>query len=234
MLDAHAHLTSPPAQPHPAGIVGWIVPGVDLKSEVLAAQLDADDSRIHAALGLHPWHLPESPEALQEQLEQLGAAAAARRPCAIGETGLDKGWRAAPRPIQLQALRGQVQLAVALELPLILHCVRSHGACLSILREEGLRTGGMVHDFCGPPEMIPDWLDAGFLLSISPRGMDHDAVTRAIPGEALLLETDDAGPELLPSVCARLAEARGLSPEELARQTEANARRLFRLGPRRA
>lgn len=220
MFDAHAHLASVPDQPGS----GWIVPGITPRSESLARELLAADPRLHAALGLHPWHLPE---ALDEALAELDALAASRRPIAIGETGLDKGRRGAARALQKRAFTHQVRLAKRLDLPLILHVVRSHGACLDRLDEEGFAGGGMVHDFQGPREVIPRWVAAGFHLSISPRGQGKQLLIAAIPADRLLVETDDAGPEALPGVLERVARARGESIDAVDAQTEANARRLF-------
>lgn len=219
MFDAHAHLTEVP----PEG-AGWIVPGVDLASEALARLLVADP-RVRAATGLHPWHLPASVPELLPQLVALEAAIQERRPCAIGETGLDKSWRGKPMAVQRAAFEAQVALARRLELPLIIHCVRAHGGCLERLAD--VPHGGMVHDFAGPREMIGPWVEAGFFLSISPRNLGNRAVIAGIPGERLLIETDDAGPERLTEVAAAVAEARGVTVEDLAAITESNARRLF-------
>jgi len=219
VLDAHAHLDSVPPSGGP-----WVVPGVDLASEARARRLVADP-RVIAAIGLHPWYLPETVEELAAPLAALEAAIAARPPCAIGETGLDKGRRGKPLPVQRAAFAAQVAIAARLELPLILHCVRAHGGCLDLLG--GFPHGGMVHDFAGPTEVIGRWVEAGFFLSISPRNLDHGAVIAAIPADRLLVETDDAGPERLAEVVAAVARHRGVTDDEVAELTESNARRLF-------
>ncbi|MCP4868793.1 MAG: TatD family hydrolase [Proteobacteria bacterium] len=219
MFDAHAHLESVPE----VG-TGWIVPGVDLDSAPLAARL-AQDPRVEAGIGLHPWYVPPVAD-LPAQLELLEQAIEARRPCAIGETGLDRTWRAKPRKReQRAAFEAQIAIARRLELPLIIHCVRAHGACLERLAD--FPHGGMVHDFGGPMEMLGPWVEAGFYLSISTRNLGLESVVAAIPSERLLIETDDAGPERLPEVAAAVAAARGVSVEEIAAITESNARRLF-------
>ncbi len=229
MFDAHAHLMDLPPLPHPAGVTGWIVPGVDLAGESRAATLEAADERVRAAVGLHPWYLPSTVDELKPRLRALEATIAVRRPCAIGETGLDKGRRGGAKDVQRAAFAAQVELAGRLGLPLILHCVRAHGACLDVLRQAGFAGGGMVHDFGGPREMIGPWVEAGFFLSISPRSMGHGAVVSAIPGERLLVETDDEGIDRLPEVVAAVAAHRGVEPGDVAAITEANARRLFSL-----
>ena len=221
MIDAHAHLVQAPP---PCDVEAWVIPGVHGAADAL------DDPRCVAAVGLHPWHLPDSERALDDALAALDPGSA----IAIGETGLDKGRRGGPMELQRRAFRHQLRLAAENDLPLILHVVRTHGACLAEIRDAERDTGaslrGMVHDFGGPTEVVRGWVDAGFFLSVSPRGLDRPAAIRAIPGERLLIETDDEGWEKLPHVCAEVARIRGLLPEDVAAITAENARRLFRFG----
>jgi TatD DNase family protein len=226
VFDAHAHLDEAPPAGTPLGISGWILPGVSAARDADSAALAAADSRLVAAAGLHPWYLPDA-EGLDDALRVLQSRIDGGSACAVGETGLDKGRRAGPREVQLRAFRAQLAMAARASLPLILHVVRSHGRCLEEIAAAGSGLGGMVHDFQGPLQMVGPWVQAGFLLSISPRGRDKDAVIAAIPAEHLLLETDDEGWQQLPELCALAAGLRGVAPAELAAQTEANARRLF-------
>jgi TatD DNase family protein len=237
LFDAHAHLDELPANPHPLGIRGWIVPGVDVAAARQAAEWVAADGRIVAALGLHPWYLPAGREALETVLAELEETArawalAGRPAVAIGETGLDAGrrGRALDADVQREAFRAQLRLAARLGLPLVVHCVRAHGACVELIEKEGFSGGGMVHDFGGARETVAPWVAAGFALSISPRALGRGArfeeTVRAIPGDCLLVETDDAGTERLPAVVAWLARVRGEAVSELAARTEESARRL--------
>ncbi len=243
MIDAHAHLGAAPA----AGD-GWLIPGVDGATDAAAARL-ATDSRVWRAVGLHPWYLDGD---LDAKLAALRARVT-DDVVAIGETGLDAMRRAGPRDRQERAFRAQIRLAMEHGLPLILHVVRRHGACLDVLAAEGFLDGdggvgggdggagggdggaggarprGMVHDFGGPAEMIGPWVAAGFCLSISPRSVVKEhrrGLVAAIPDEALLIETDDFGPDRLGAVAAWVADARGVPVERLTAQTDANLRRL--------
>lgn len=237
MFDAHAHLTALPPSGHP--VTGWVLPGLDADQDAANEQLAAD-RRVHRAVGLHPWFLP-APDALPAALDALDARS--RGAVAIGETGLDKLPRAAPRPVQEAAFRAQSALAAHLGVPLILHVVGRHGACLEVLREVGFPedVGGMVHDFGGPEEVVSEWVAAGFMLSISPRSfVDRDAAVgvirpsriamlRRIPRDMLLVETDEFGIDRLPVVIAAVSRALDWPAADVADQTERNARRLFRL-----
>jgi len=219
LIDAHAHLTSVPVEG-----AGWVIPGVNAASEARAAEL-IRDPRCVAAVGLHPWYLPA--DGLDVALDAVDATCDRRRVVAIGETGLDKGRRGGPMDLQRRAFHRQLEIAARRDLPVILHVVRTHGACVAAARDAGVR--GMVHDFGGPEEMVKPWVDAGFFLSVSPRGLGRPGAVRAIPGERLLIETDDEGPERLVEVCAEVARIRGVRPADVAAVTAANARRLFGL-----
>ncbi len=228
MVDAHAHLDVSPPSGRPEGVGGWVVPGVDAGRDANTLQLSGSDPRLYAAAGLHPWYLPPD-ECLGEELASLQARVGAGGIVAIGETGLDKGRRAGPRNVQRMAFRAQLEMASRAGLPLILHVVRSHGACLEEVGRFDGQLSGMVHDFQGPIEMITPWLTAGFMLSISPRALGKEEVIRSIPARSLLLETDDEGWQQLPKLCEVLARIRGVEVGELARQTDLNARALFGL-----
>jgi TatD DNase family protein len=225
VFDAHAHLDQVPSN---SDVSGWIVPGVTLHDEELLSHL-SQDPRVFTALGLHPWYLPEDPSALHDLLEHLEHVLANRPVIAIGETGLDKGPRAGAMQLQKSAFQAQIRLAQKHELPLIIHCVRTHGACIQTLRDEGFTGVGMVHDYSGPLEMIPRWIEAGFWLSISPRGMNRTEVIKEIPSKRLLIETDEASPESLHEVCRNVAKARTMTPTSVGDLTESNLRQLMNL-----
>jgi TatD DNase family protein len=221
VFDAHAHLHAPP----PPGIHGAVLPGVHASPHAPALLADP---RVVPALGLHPWHLSDDIDRTLVRLEELVEATVPR---AIGETGLDRSRRGAPRALQERAFAAQIALARRRSLPLILHVVRSHGACLEALR--GFPFGGMVHDFQGPVEEVRRWVRAGFALSISPHGLDKTALIAAIPEPWLLVETDELGCERLGEVVAAVAAARGVRPEDVAEVTERNARRVLAVPARR-
>lgn len=230
MFDAHAHLDSVPDFNSSGGIAGWILPGVSAARDANSQRLAVSDPRLHVAAGLHPWYLPAASD-LEQELAALQARVDEGGILAIGETGLDKGRRAGPRDLQRVAFRAQLQMASRTRLPLILHVVRSHGACLDEIAKVSGDLFGMVHDFQGPVETIDSWVAAGFMLSVSPRAQEKEKMIQSIPAQFLLLETDDEGWRKLPALCATVAHIRGVEPVDLGMRTESNARRLFGLSP---
>ena len=165
---------------------------------------------------------------------------------AIGEVGLDYYWEEnPPRDFQQQVLRQQLALVQELVLPVIIHDREAHADTLSIVREFPGVTG-VFHCFSGSPEMARELLQMGWYLGFdgpvtyknAKRAPEVAAVT---PPELMLIETDspymtpvpyrgkrnDSGYVYL--VAEKLAAWKGLAPEELARITTENGKRLFRI-----
>ena len=227
-----------------AGVSLVLDPGCDLPSSQKAAALAETYPHVYAAVGVHPEHCAGFGEAALSALRQL-----AERPkvIAIGEIGLDYYWAEnPPRDFQQMVFRKQLALAEELDLPVIVHDREAHGDSLSIIREFPAVTG-VFHCFSGSPEMAEELLKRGWYLGFdgpityknARRAPEVAAIT---PLERMVVETD--APYLspvpvrgrrndsryLPHVIAKLAEWKGVTPEEMTRITCENGKRLFRLG----
>lgn len=234
MLDAHCHLDDPRAdrgEARRAGVEGWLCAGYSpSRWEVQAAISDA-----WHAFGLHPWAVAEVDDESAKRRPRSGFPAGERLDdlvalpsflvgaVAVGEIGLDR--TRANLPLQALFFRCQVALARERGLPVVLHVVRCHGKALEILRADGV-SGGMLHGFRGPAEVLPAWLELGFSISLG----EHSPPFPQLPEDRLLLETDGpSGGSLagLPATVTRIAAARGVSPSHLERVADANLRRLI-------
>jgi TatD DNase family protein len=173
-------------------------------------------------------------------IRQLVAAGAV----AIGECGLDGHHDHSPRARQLEAFEQQIELARELDKPLVVH-TREAVADTSALVAQAGKTGvrGVLHCFTGPRELAEVALDAGWFLSFSGvitfKKWNDDALLRLPPADRILVESD--APYLAPVphrgkrnepawvslTLARLADARGITPDQLGRITCENASRLF-------
>ena len=226
-----------------AGVSLVLDPGCDLPSSQRAAALAEAYPHVYAAVGVHPEHCADFGEAALSALRQL---AARPRVIAIGEIGLDYYWEQnPPREIQRQAFRAQLALARELDLPVIVHDREAHGDTLDLLREfPAVR--GVLHCFSGSPEMARALAERGWYFGFdgpvtyknARRAPEVAAVT---PLDRMLVETDspymtpvpyrgkrnDSGYVYL--VAEKLAAWKGLAPEELARITTENGKRLFRI-----
>jgi TatD DNase family protein len=224
-----------------SGVIGFVVPGVHPRGWIGIAALAAENRQIIPAYGIHPMY---ADTATDQALENLSAFST--QGIAIGEIGLDPAY---PIPLDLQerAFREQLRLAVQRGLPLLIHCRQAFQRVLKVMREESVhQVGGIMHAYSGSLEMARDFIRLGFAISISGTVTRHNAVrplkvTRALPLEHLVLETD--APDMTPQryrgtynrpawiaeTALRVAEIRGVSIEEVARITTDNARRVLRL-----
>jgi TatD DNase family protein len=165
---------------------------------------------------------------------------------AVGEIGLDYHYDHAPRDVQQHVFRAQVRLARELSLPVIVHTREADADTIAILREEGGgELSGVLHCFTGTPALARAGLDLGFYVSLAgivtfPKAGELRETAKAVPIDRLLVETDS--PFLAPvpfrgkrnepghvrQVVETMAGLHGMSPDDLARETDANFHRLFR------
>ena len=172
------------------------------------------------AFGLHPWRVsaasPHWAEALQTVLERHPHAA-------LGECGLHHGAGCEATPQQqAAALATQLSLAVKLQRPVTLHCVRAQGAMHDALVAAAPAAGFsdcglLLHGYSGSAEMVPRFaaLGAHFSFSAALGGMAParaTALVRAIPDDRLVLETD--APDGLPRGSAALQLQHAPSPPQ--------------------
>lgn len=194
-----------------------------------------------------PWasHCHNALEATQGWLSRLEEAVLADPKCvAVGEIGLDYHYDFAPRELQKEILRAQLELAVRLDKPVILHDREAHADMLDALLPFAGRLRGVLHCYSGSAEMIRQYapLDLYFGVggSLTFKTAEKTrAAARAMPLDRILLETDCPylapvphrgernDPTLTHLPCEMLAELRGVSPGEMAGIAYENARRLF-------
>ncbi|MBI5380027.1 MAG: TatD family hydrolase [Nitrospirae bacterium] len=234
-----------------AGVVAILTIGTDEASSrqaVALAERDTDRGeafpRLYATVGVHPHEAKEARASTWEALLKLSRHP---RVVAWGEVGLDYHYDHSPREAQRAVFREQIRLARARELPLVVHQREAEEETLRILKDEGAEAaGGVFHCYTADAEYARAVLDLGFFISFAgvvtfrnSEGLRE--VARLAPLDRILVETD--APYLAPVphrgkrnepayvrlVAERVAGARGMALEELARATTENARRLFKI-----
>ncbi len=226
-----------------AGVDHIIVPGTNVATSTEAIELAADNEHLHAAVGMHPSDsLQDSPES-RAILAQLMAAPES---VAIGESGLDFFHKDNP-PLERQeaCFRWQLEKAVELDKPIIVHCRDSHADTLRLVSDyPGLR--GVLHCFTMGPDEMQAYVDMGFHISFSgvvtyPKNEANREAARLTPEDRILVETDS--PFLAPQgyrgkrnepahvvhVLKEVARVRGVDENAMAATTDANAKALFGL-----
>jgi TatD DNase family protein len=258
--DTHCHLDQPEfdadrdeviARARAAGVGTMLCVAVSAASSRAVVQL-AETDKLWAAVGIHP---NSAAEAADDDWPAVTSLVAHPRVVAVGETGLDRYWDHTPLALQQEYLERHLRLAQEHGLPVILHCRDANAELLPMLQAAAARGPlcGIMHAFSGDQAFASECLALGLYLSFAGNVTYSNkkfeplrAVAKTVPADRLLVETDS--PYLVPQIfrgkqkrnepahvvhtAAFLAELRGVTVDELAMQTTANAQRLFRLDSR--
>jgi TatD DNase family protein len=249
LVDTHCHLgdgqfdsdrESVVERARQAG-VGHVVIIADALPTTATAIALATKLGLSATAGIHPheaatWNAA-STDRLREALSDPTVVA-------VGETGLDYHYDHAPRQLQRRAFEAQLTLASSLGLPVVIHARDADDDIAAFVREWGTALPALVlHSFSSGPAAFEAGMDVGAYFGFSGmvtfKNWQHDAAVTACPLERLLLETD--APYLAPvphrgtrnepayvrHVAARVAALRGLTLDDVERQTTLNAGRCF-------
>ena len=254
LIDSHTHLDFADfdhdrqallAQSRALGVRRMVVLGVYQRNWQRVWDLVQSDPDLHAAFGLHPVYLDEhQPDDLRQLADWLSRLAGHRQLCAVGEFGLDYYLPTLDRQRQQTLFEAQLQLASDFQLPALLHVRRSHAPVIASLKRYKLQRGGIIHAFAGSREEALEYTRLGFKLGLGgaatwPQALRMHKVIAGLPLDAVVLETDspDMAPAMypgqrnspahLPAICAALAAIMGISPEQLAAASTANACQLF-------
>ncbi|MBD7920499.1 TatD family hydrolase [Xanthomonas bonasiae] len=254
LIDSHCHLDAAEfdgdraavvARAQAAGIVAQVLPAVTAASWPKLREVCAMADGLYPAYGLHPLFLDQH---RPEHLPLLGEWIERERPCAIGECGLDFFVEGLDEAEQQRYFAGQLQLARAFDLPVIVHARRAVDAVILAIRKVG-RLRGVVHSFAGSPEQARQLQSLDFLIGLGgpvtyARAQRLRRLAAELPLQQLLLETDapdqpDASirgernePARLRTVLDTIAALRGQPAAEIAEQTTRNAQQLFGLDVR--
>ena len=150
-------------------------------------------SFIYASVGVHPGGTGEMTDDDIKILKELSKHEKVK---AIGEIGLDYYWDEPDREIQKKWFRRQMQLAMEIDMPFIIHDRDAHEDCLNILKEFDIKkTGGVMHCFSGSAEMARQIVAMGMMIALGGTVTFKNAaktvkVAQEIPLEHIIIETD--------------------------------------------
>lgn len=250
IFDSHAHyddekfaadreelLSSLPAK----GVSRVLNIGCDLASSKASLALAAHHADIWCAVGIHPHSAREAREA-PDYLAQLAEWAGEEKVVAIGEIGLDYHYDFSPREIQREVFAEQLSLAKELDLPVVVHSREATADTLALLRE--YRPKGVVHCFSSSRETAREILSLGIYLGYTgvvtfPNARKVIGAVEDTPLDRLLLETDcpymapvplrgkRCDSSMIRYTAERIAQIKGISPDEIIRSAYENTCRLF-------
>ena len=226
-----------------AGVAKLLVPAIDLaSSERIVSLCTQYPDCLYPMVGLHP------EEVRADWREQLAAIKSLLVPriIAIGEVGLDYYWSREFEQEQLEAFEEQVRWSAETQLPLMIHCRKAQNELVAILKKYAQDLpGGVFHCFTGNDQEAAELLQFDrFVLGIGgvltfKKSHLPEVLPRVVPLDRIVIETD--APYMAPVpmrgqrnepaftryVLQRLAEAYGVSSEEMADKTNANCKRVF-------
>lgn len=203
---------------------------------------------IACMLGIHPNHADEATSANLDSLRELVERT---RPVAIGEIGLDFYREHASSAVQMRAFEAQLHLAERASLPVVIHQRAAEDVILPYLERWSQRVQFVLHSFEGTRAFFEKALGLGMVFGVGglatrAQSADLRAFVAEMAADRFVLETDSpylkpAGirgtrnsPANIPRIASLVAEVRGVSVDDVARQTTANALRFFpRLAERR-
>jgi len=224
-------------------ITSIITIGIDKKTSKKAIELAEKFAIIFAAVGIHP---NDSKDVDEEMIKKIGEMAQHKKVVAIGEIGLDYYRNYSPIDTQQKIFRRQLQLAIELELPVIVHNRNANEDIVKILIDEkAYKVSGVLHSFSGDLNTLNQALNRNFFISftgpVTFKNTNYDMLINKTPLEQLLLETDSPflapvpfrgkrnEPSYLKYTAEKIAKIKNISIEELAQITSENAKNLFKL-----
>jgi TatD DNase family protein len=252
MIDSHAHLYFDRfdedrdevfARARDAGVEAFVVIGCNIDSSRQAFALAAERKEVRATAGIHPCDVKDAKPGDREAVEALVRSEAC---VGVGETGLDYYWDASNAEDQKASLHWHLDLALDVDLPVVLHCRDAWPDLLAALESRPANPRGIMHCFSGGVTEMERSVALGLEIGIGgpltyPKSKELREALAAAPLEAIHLETDCPflppqpwrgkrnEPSYLTVVRDKLAELKGLDAEEIASATTANSRRLFGL-----
>jgi TatD DNase family protein len=224
-----------------AGVERLITVGTDVATSRAAIAVADTFDGVWATAGVHPHDASAGIEGLVDLL-------AAPSVVAVGECGLDYHYDHSPRAVQRDVFAAQIAMAHKHSLPLVIHTREAWEDTFAILDREGVPDRTVVHCFTGGPDEAAASVARGALVSVSgivtfKAAEDVRAAVVACPLDRLLVETDSPylapvphrgrpnRPELVIHVGAAVAEAKGVTVDEVAAATWTNAEVFYGLPP---
>lgn len=266
-IDTHAHLNlmtekpeNQPINPENLTLIQKIVDqastaSVKLIINISTEPIDSIDSvkiarscpHVFATVGLHPCNSLSNWKEQIKEIEKLIKDKEQNKIVGIGEIGLDFYHEPFDSNAQNAAFRTQIEMALANNLPIVVHVRKAADEVLRVLEEyknNGLR--GVIHCFSQNQQFADQVLEWGFYIGIDghityPKNNELRQTIKKTPLDRLLLETDapflppqqfrgkQNHPAYIPLIAEFIASLKETSLENIENQTTENAKKLFGL-----
>ncbi len=245
LVDTHAHIYSEYyaniadvlKRAEEAGIKYIINAGCDTKSNEEILKL-LSNSALYGVIGIHPENVHEYTDADLAYVEEN-----CQNPkiIGIGEIGLDYHYEKTSKEEQIKLLEAQLKIAENYHKPVVIHSREATQDTIDTLKKYHVK--GVIHSFSGSLEVAKIYIKMGYLLGVNGvvtfKNSNIKDVYREIPLENIILETDapyltphpyrgsQNEPKYIKNIAEFIAELKGITVAEVARQTNANIIKLF-------
>lgn len=254
LFDSHCHLENEKFKDdfndilnnmESAHVERCICAGSDMQTSEKIVSLTEQYPQIYGVVGIHPH---ESKFFKDEDLSTIAKWLENEKIVGIGEIGLDYFYDLSDRDIQKAVVNKQLDLACELDVPAVFHIRDAHGDFLDILknRKKNIPKRGVMHCFSGSVETAEQYMKLGFYISFSGTITFKNAaklpkLAKIIPKEKFLIETDSPylapvpfrgkrnEPSNVAQVAIKIAQLRGISPDEVALQAYNNTCELYNI-----
>jgi TatD DNase family protein len=257
LIDSHCHLNydySPKSleeilkEATQNGVSHLVTIGTDLESISEIQKISQKYEPVFHTIGVHPHDVNQLTEVGMSQLKEAAQHPKCR---AIGEIGLDYHYDHSPRDQQKHWLNRQLELALDLKLPIVIHSREGEEDLLAALTQYTSQLPqnsipGIIHCFSGTAEFGMKCIELGFYISFSgiltfKKADEIRTAAQSYPLEKLLIETDapflapiphrgkKCEPSMVTLTAQKLAEIKGVTLEKVAEITTQNAKRVFRI-----
>lgn len=249
LIDSHAHLDNEQFDEDRAEVLERIKEnlefavniGYDIESSRRSVKYANENDFIYAVVGVHPIDIEGYSDEVEKELEEL---ARDKKVLAIGEIGLDYHWMTQPKEVQQKFFRRQMELARRVGKPVVIHSRDAMEDTLTILKEFP-DVGGIFHCYSGSVESAKEVVDRYYLgiggVLTFKNAKTLVKVVENISLDKLILETDC--PYMAPTphrgkrnepiyvqyVAEKIAQIKGISVEEVAKATNENTKKAYKM-----
>jgi TatD DNase family protein len=257
-IDIHAHVNFPEYDADREQVIRaadddgilMINVGTDLETSRAVVEIANKYPNCYAIVGLHPTHTNDDGVTVEFDYEGFKKLARDQRVVGIGECGLDyfriKKEDEKAIGIQKNVFRRQIELAIEVDKPLMIHARDSYREILTILDEyliqPGVKLRGNIHFFAGNLEEARAFLERGFTLSFTgviTFAKQYRELVEFVPLDMVMSETDCPfvtpvpfrgqrnEPKYVTYVVEKMAQIKGISADLMADHLMQNAKRVF-------
>ena len=225
------------------GVEALVNVGASMASSRKSIELAKEYPFIYAAVGVHPEQVEELNEDTMKKLEEM---AKEEKVVAIGEIGLDYYYDDVPKDIQKKWFKEQLNLAVKLKKPVIIHSRDAAQDTMEMMKKYQGKLTGIIHCFSYSKECADFFVKSGYYLGIGGVVTFSNAkklkeVVKEVPLDRIVLETDCPyltptpyrgkrnSSHYLPYVAEEIAKIKEIPVEEVIRITNENAKRVYEI-----